>query len=251
MPDAMVPRYNLFAAVLQDMIAASPMNDPSAPPRAARLDDLTRLGAVDDFRGIDDRLHPETVRRLKRSLVVAGQFPVLSKADMRKVARTFQLSSEEQRRLRAALLATGIEAKLEPRIGIERALQAATSLLPIIEDGLKQLENDEASGIPYIRIKDAGDDMSDDTELERRIGSALTAIDHAMLALAMLERVESQIERADCARQARDNFVFALSKLETADESLRATPAWAFWHRAASEGLSEAEKLLGKKSSSS
>jgi hypothetical protein len=170
---------------------------------------------------------------------------------MRKVARTFQLSSEEQRRLRAALLATGIEAKLEPRIGIERALQAATSLLPIIEDGLKQLENDEASGIPYIRIKDAGDDMSDDTELERRIGSALTAIDHAMLALAMLERVESQIERADCARQARDNFVFALSKLETADESLRATPAWAFWHRAASEGLSEAEKLLGKKSSSS
>jgi hypothetical protein len=251
MSDATIPRYNLFAAVLQDMIAASPLNDPDAPPRGARLDDLTRLGAVDDFRGIDDRLHPETVRRLKRSLVVAGQFPVLSKVDMRKVARTFQLSSDEQRRLRAALLATGIEAKLEPRIGIERAVQAAASLLPIIEDGLKQLENNEASGIPYIRAGQEGADMSDETELERHFSSALTAIDHAMLALGMLERVESQIERADCARQARDHFAFALSKLEMADEALRALPAWEFWHRAASEGLAEAEKLLGKKGSPS
>ncbi|MDQ6660888.1 MAG: hypothetical protein M3Z24_07975, partial [Chloroflexota bacterium] len=100
MSDATTPRYNLFAAVLVDMIAGPPLNHPSAPPCGARLDDLTRLGAVDDFQGIDDRLHPETVRRLKRSLTVAGQFPVLSKMDMRKVARTFKLSSGEQRRLR-------------------------------------------------------------------------------------------------------------------------------------------------------
>ena len=249
MPDITIPRYNLFAAVLQDMLAASPMNDPSAPPRAARLDDLMRLGMVDDFRGIDDRLHPETVRRLKRSLIVAGQFPVLSKGDMRKVTRTFHLSSDEQRRLRSALLATGIEAKLEPRIGIGRALQAAMSLLPIIEDGLKQLENDEASGIPYVRSTQEGAEMNDETDLERHLGSALIAIDHAMLALGMLERVESQIERADCVRQGHDNFAFALRKLETADAALRALPAWEFWYRAASEGLAETEKLLGKKNS--
>ena len=240
MPDERKLRYNLFAAVLEDLIAASPLH-------ATRLDDLTRLGAVDDFQGVDDRLHPETVRRLKRSLTVAGQFPVLSKTDMRKVARTFHLGSDEQRLLRAALLATGIEAKLEPRIGIDRSLQAATSLLPIIEDGLKQLEQDEASGIPYIRTSGEGASMSEETELDRRLSSALTAIDHAMQALGMLERVESQIERADCLRQAQENFAFALNKLEATDAALRATPAWEFWYHQARQGLAEAEKMLGTK----
>lgn len=249
MADTTPPHYNLFAAVLVDMIAGPPLDTLGAPPRGARLEDLTRLGAVDDFRGIDDRLHPETVRRLKRSLTVAGQFPVLSKADMRKVARTFKLSSDEKRRLRAALLATGIEAKLEPRIGIDRALQAARSLLPIIEDGLKQLEHDETSGIPWIREGEEGADIRDETELDRRFSSALTAIDRAMLELGMLERVESQIERANGARLARDHFAFALSTLQRANEALRSTSPWQFWYKEAQKGLSEAEQLIEKKPS--
>jgi len=138
---------------------------------------------------------------------------------------------------------TGIEAKLEPRIGIDHAILAAASLLPLIEDGLKQFEHNEASGIPYIRTTVGGSDMNDDSELDRRLSSALTAIDHAMLALGMLERVESRIERADCLHQARDNFAFALKKLEASDEALRATPAWQFWHQTALDGLAEAERL--------
>lgn len=54
------------------------------------------------------------------------------------------------------------------------------SLLPIIEDGLKQLENDEASGIPYIRTIEKGAGMFDENELDRRLSGAFIAIDHAM-----------------------------------------------------------------------
>lgn len=241
-----VPRYNLFAAVLADMLAGSPLDTPEGPPRGARLDDLTRLGEVDDFRAIDDRLHPEAVRRLKRSLSVAGQFPVLSKGDMRKVARTFKLSSNEKRRLRAALLATGIEAKLKPRIGIDRALQAAKSLLPIIEEGLKQLEHDEASGIPWIRQAEDAPNMWDEVELDQRSSSALTAIDQAMLELWMLERVESQIERANSMRQAHEHFAFALSILQRADDLQRTTDAWQFWYQEVQRGLRETEQALQK-----
>lgn len=66
----------------------------------------------------------------------------------------------------------------------------------------------------------------------------------------MLERVESQIERADCLRQAQNNFAFAISKLEAADEDLRTTSEWKFWHRTALEGFVEVEKAAGKKRSS-
>lgn len=114
---------------------------------------------------------------------------------------------------------------------------------------MKQFEHEEASGIPYIRMSEENTykEDEDENELDRRLGSALTAIDHAMQALGMLERVKSQIEQADFLRLARDNFAFALRKLDASDETLQSTSAWAFWHKEALAGLTEAEKQLGKR----
>lgn len=122
--------WNLFARVLQEILVAHGLG----------------LGHLDDRAHI----HPEKVRRLQRSLRVPKNFPVLTIEEMEEVAHVFKLDWQEQIRLRAAVLATSIEATLMDRINQDDALKAAEQILPIIQRSLQEHEG-ELGGLAVAR----------------------------------------------------------------------------------------------------
>ena len=80
-------------------------------------------------------IHPEIVNRLKRSLKcsqASPRFHLINPSDLEKVITTFQLTSNEQLRLRAAILATAVEKMLIDRIGPVNAFAAAEEVFPIL-----------------------------------------------------------------------------------------------------------------------
>ncbi len=212
--------WNLFARVLQEILAEHGLG----------------LGHLDDRTNI----HPEKVRRLQRSLKIPKSFPVLNIDEMEQVIAVFQLNRNEKTRLRAALLATSIEETLMDRINSEDALRAAEQILDIIEQTLQEHAHDLA-GIGAIKGETT---MSGENEIDRKLGSALTAIDHATLALHLSRNTDSQVERIERAQQARDGFTLALVELDKAVLVLKVTDAWQVWHDEAQNGLSAAQSRL-------
>ena len=143
--------WNLFARVLQEILAEHGLG----------------LGHLDDRTNI----HPEKVRRLQRSLKIPKSFPVLNIDEMEQVITVFQLKRNEKTRLRAALLATSIEETLMDRINSEDALRAAEQILAIIEQALEEHVH-YLVGIGAIK---GGIMMSEESEIDRKLGSALAA----------------------------------------------------------------------------
>lgn len=215
------PGWNLFARVLQEVLAAHGAG----------------LGHLDDR----VKIHPEKVRRLQRSLKAPKSFPVLNIDEMEQVFIVFRLNRREKTRLRAALLATSIEQTLMDRINQHDALRAAEQILPIIEHAL-QTYADEPLGIGA--VKGGRTFMPDDVEIERELGGALAAIDRAMLALHLSLNVEEHVERVERARQARDSFAAALSLLDTVEPAFKASEAWRVWHDEAEHGQRAAKQRL-------
>src|SRR5260370_1423805 len=165
--------WNLFASVLQEILAAHGLG----------------LGHLDDRANI----HREKVRRLKLSLKVPKSFPVLNIDEMEQVIAVFQLNRNEQIRLRAAILATSIEETLMDRINPEDALKAAEHIFGMIEQALREHAHD-LIGIGAIK---GGSMLSGEGEIDRKLGNALTAIDHATLALHLTRNPDSQWYRVD------------------------------------------------------
>jgi len=214
--------WNLFARVLQEILAAHGCG----------------LGHLDDRAG----MHPEKVRRLQRSLRTPKSFPVLNISEMEQVIAVFRLDTREQVRLRAALLATSIEEMLMDRINQDDALRAAEQILPIIEQAL-QAYTDVPAGIGAVRGA-GGPTLSEDSEIDRKLGGALAAFDHATLALQLCRYADSQTERIERARQARGGFESALLQLEQADSILKVREEWRFWYEEAQHGLAAARECL-------
>jgi len=212
--------WNLFARVLQDILA----------------DHGLGLGHLDDRANI----HPEKVRRLQRSLKVPKSFPVLNIDEMEQVITVFQLNRQDKIRLRAAILATSVEETLMDRINQNDALRAAEQILRIIEQALQEHVNDLV-GIGAVK---GGIMMSGESEIDRKLGSALTTIDHAMLALHLSRNADSQTERVERARQAREGFTSALAQLNNASPPLKLDDAWQVWHDEAQNGLLAAQSRL-------
>ena len=213
--------WNLFASVLQEILAAHGLG----------------LGHLDDRANI----HREKVRRLQRSLKVPKSFPVLNIDEMEQVITTFGLNRKEKIRLRAAVLATSIEETLMDRISPDDALKAAEQILGIIEQALQEHAHDLA-GIGA--VKGGSIMMSEESEIDRKLGNALTAIDHATIALHLSRNADSQVERVECAQQARASFIAALAELDKAAPILKANDAWLVWHDEAQNGLSAAQSRL-------
>ena len=213
--------WNLFASVLQEMLAAHGLG----------------LGHLDDRANI----HREKVRRLQRSLKVPKSFPVLNIDEMEQVITTFGLNRKEKIRLRAAVLATSIEETLMDRISPDDALKAAEQILGIIEQALQEHAHDLA-GIGA--VKGGSIMMSEESEIDRKLGNALTAIDHATIALHLSRNADSQVERVECAQQARASFIAALAELDKAAPILKANDAWLVWHDEAQNGLTAAQNRL-------
>ena len=213
--------WNLFASVLQEILAAHGLG----------------LGHLDDRANI----HREKVRRLQRSLKVPKSFPVLNIDEMERVITTFGLNRKEKIRLRAAVLATSIEETLMDRISPDDALKAAEQILGIIEQALQEHAHDLA-GIGA--VKGGSIMMSEESEIDRKLGNALTAIDHATIALHLSRNADSQVERVECAQQARASFIAALAELDKAAPMLKANDAWLVWHDEAQNGLTAAQNRL-------
>jgi hypothetical protein len=213
--------WNLFASVLQEILAAHGLG----------------LGHLDDRASI----HREKVRRLQLSLKVPKSFPVLNIDEMERVVTTFRLNRKEKTRLRAAILATSIEETLMDRINPDDALKAAEQILDIIEQALQEHAHDPA-GIGA--VKGGSIMMSEESEIDRKLGNALTAIDHATIALHLSRNADSQVERVECAQQARASFIVALAELDKAVPILKLSDAWLVWHDEAQNGLAAAQGRL-------
>jgi hypothetical protein len=213
--------WNLFARVLQEILETHGLG----------------LGHLDDRANI----HREKVRRLKLSLKVPKSFPVLNIDEMEQVITTFRLDRQEKIRLRAAVLATSIEETLMDRIHPLDALKAAEQILGIIEHALHEHAHDLV-GIGV--MKGGSIMMSDESEIDRKLGNALTAIDHATIALHLSRNADSQVERVECAHQARASFMAALAELDKATPILKISDAWLVWHNEAQNGLTAAQSRL-------
>lgn len=214
--------WNLFARVLQEILAAHGC----------------RLGQLDDRA----QVHPERVRRLRRSLLVPKSFPILTHEEMERVIEAFNLNWNEQIRLRAALLATSIEATLMDRINQDEALMAAEQIFPIIERALQEHEG-ELGGLALAR-KGSFTVTGEDTDIDRKLGKALAYIDHAIMSLHLSHSAGDKIERVAHAKKARDGFESALLSLNKAELSLRTSEAWLMWHDDAQSGLTAAKRRL-------
>lgn len=212
--------WNLFARVLQELLVARNLG----------------LGYLDDRAHI----HPEKVRRLQRSLRIPKSFPVLNSDELAQVITVFQFSRKEKMRLRAAVLATSVEATLMDRINQDDALRAAEQILPIIAQALEAHE-DDLVGIGAIK---GGEPLIEESEIEDKLGNALSTIDHATLALYLSSNADSQMERVERAQQAHACFTAALNQLNEADPDLKHSAVWKVWHDEAQHGIVAAQKRL-------
>ncbi len=215
--------WNLFARVLQEILAEHGLG----------------LGHLDDRANI----HPEKVRRLQRSLKVPKSFPVLNIDEMERVITVFHLNRHDKIRLRSAILATSIEETLMDRINADDALHAAEHILRIIEQALQEHTNDLV-GIGAVKGETMINGLPGESEIDRKLGSALTTIDRATLALHLSRNADSQAERVERAQQAREGFISALTQLDNAAANLKAGDAWHAWHDDAQNGLVTAQHRL-------
>lgn len=224
MTDATVsPRWNLFARELEDILAVH-----------GRC-----LGQLDDRTGI----HREKVRRLRRSLEQPRSFPTLNPEEMDRVVDTFALSDDEVLHLRAAILATSVEALLMDRINQDDALRAAEQIFPVILAALRE-QQDGTNGMSAIRGR--GVIIFEETDTDVALAAALEAIDCATLALHLSRHVAAQRERIERARQAQEGFTVALAELAEAPDAVCGTAAWHAWRDEAQGGLAAARERLAE-----
>lgn len=227
------PRWNLFVRELQDIL--------KTPPRDISLSQLRYQAEI----------HQVKVQRLLRSLEKPKSFPTLNREELQRVIARYQITPDEQIRLRAAILATAVEALLMDRLDNNLdALHAAEQLLPLLVTALHDHAG-EPDGIGTFR-RGAGTmtlDDKDETATDRALEPALDAIDRATLALHLSHNVAAAAERIERARQAHDSFKLALDELENLvadDATYRENEAWQIWrdeaatgHRAASLRLAD------------
>jgi hypothetical protein len=227
-------RWNLFARELEDVLAERGL----------------RLGHLDDRKNAlrEPLVHREKVRRLQLSLRTPKTFTTLNTEDLARVIAGFDLSEPEQVRIRAALLATAVEALLMDRIAPKDAYRAAEQLLPILRQALR--EPARAGDLGKIR-GGGGSGMGDEyAEFDSQFAKALDALDRATLALQLSDlnpgeptQLPNQ-EKVAQARQALDGFQTAMRLLERADASTRGQEAWQLWHDEATRGRKLAVQAL-------
>jgi hypothetical protein len=123
-------RWNIFARVLEDILAAHG----------------ARIGQIDDRTAI----HREKVARLQRSLDDPGRIHTLNPDELREVRMAFGLTPDEVLRLRAAMVAASIQKTLLDRISAEDARLAAEELYPSLLESLRHRAH-ELRGVGRIR----------------------------------------------------------------------------------------------------
>jgi len=214
-------RGNLFARELEAVLAGRGI----------------RLAALHE----EMTIFPDKVRRLHQSLYTPHSFPILNEDEMERLVQTRHLSNEEILRLKAALLATSVEAMLIEYINPENALQAAEAITPLLFAALQ--EKDAEANDAGTKIKGdlfLGRDDTVDNDLEE----ACTSFDRAEMLLHLSSSATSQEERVEYARRALQLFEKALAQLESAEQGVRALQGWRDWYAEIQRGRDAARARL-------
>jgi hypothetical protein len=220
-------RWNIFARELEDILRARGL----------------KLGHLESRVGV----HSEKVNRLKRSLTVPG-FHLLSPEDLEKVIITFQFTSDEQLRLRAAILTTAVEKMLMDRIDAGNALAAAEEIFPILLAAL-YARLGQQGGIAATRSgrEPTIDDLASNEGAVPDLEPILEKFDRAMLALYLTRQSEMLAERIEQAREAYNGFAAVLAALQDLvkrDEAIMKMEAWHLWYEEAQYGQATAEEYF-------
>lgn len=212
--------WNLFARELEAVLGAHHQS----------------LSALDAGLGIS----VEKARRLQQSLLTPGSLPVLDPEELDALELKLPLSPEEWTRLRAALLATGVERMLTYRIGQERALQAAERLLLLLDASLQ--EQNQQDGKARARRRPDWE-AREDTGMDRAWERIWGMLDEAELALQLSYSVPDR-ECVRMLRAARTDFQAALDQLNALDEGTKSLPIWTDASQETRRGLALAEEML-------
>lgn len=236
-----IPPGNLFAHVLEELLrragyTVDMLDDIPEMPKTPTIEEYERV--------MKQRVHREIVRRLKRSLEAENCFTTLSPVDIAKVVKNCGLKVADDRRLRAAVLATAVQEQLYRRISPDFAREAAWRILPVMLDALQDDEALDEGVRAFARAARGVIMLPAETEFERRLGDAIEAIELAGLDLSISRSARDAAERAASARRAHERYTFALQRLDGADAALQAEDAWDAWHAEATAGLAEATRRL-------
>ena len=194
-----------------------------------------RLGHLDDRFAI----HRQRVLRLQRSLR-EPHFSILPPEDIESLCDSLQLTPTEVARLKAAILATAIEAKLMDRINPDDALTAAEQLLPLLNAAILAHDG-ETIGIGQIKANSAP--VSAQPTQREQFEAALDRLDAAFIALNLAYQATSN-SRLIWARDAQTDFRVAIQMLHALDDDLRDTDTWRMWRDEVQRGLQQAEELM-------
>ena len=217
-------RWNIFARELEDLLLKHGYD----------LSDLVSQAG----------LHPEKVRRLKKSLAFP-LFHVLNPEDLEQVSEAFAFTGEEQIRVRAAILATAVEETLMNRIDPENALRAAEEIFPLLVNALQQRFGRQ-SGLAATRkfLPHDGSKSADDA-----LDPILEQLDRAMLALYMGQRNTSTPEQLEQIARIREDFHIVLARLDALcreNPAMTRSAAWQFWHQEVEKNLKMVEENLSR-----
>jgi hypothetical protein len=216
-------RWNFFARELADILAT----------HGASLSQLYHRTTI----------NPAIVSRLRQSLTqrYPKYFPVLNSEQIDEIITNFQLTEEEQMRLRAAILATGIERILMDRLDPENALLATEQIYPTLLNALRGALR-EIEGLGSLRTGAGMEDQhnGEDTTFDL----VFEAFDRSSLALHLSGESASPQDRILKARQARDGFLIALHELESLPDSVKGTEEWQVWLQEVQHGLTESQRRV-------
>jgi hypothetical protein len=256
--DFQIPRWNIFACELEDILLA---RDPSWTWGHLRY---------------HASVHKQKVERLSESLIVLQSFPVLNPEEMESVISVYGLCEKEELRLRLAILCAGIERMLMSRIrgneGIEEAQaleddrpyrdkslhkalkirQALDILLATLLDVMGKQENPgnpvayALAGVASVLKRADTSHPFQGTTLELLLVSALDAIDQATIALHLSKNLSANTDRITYLHQAQHGFQTALTELNEVEDALDSQDrdGWQEWYGEAEKGLAKVEELL-------
>lgn len=182
-------QWNLFARELDDILAAHGY----------------RLGHLNDRAEI----HPEKVRRLQHSLS-RPRFHMLAPDEIERVCDVFGFSHDERLRLKAAILATGIEVLLMNRINQDDALSAAEQMLPALRRAVQAHDGDEG-GLGAVKAIEVRQTRAPDA-----LEDSLETLDLAALAWVLAGMTGDVAERTAGERAAAANAGVAAATIEQA-----------------------------------
>lgn len=214
-------RWNIFARELEDVLANHGL----------------QLSELDDQRIV---LHPEKVRRLKRSLSSPTHLTTLNPDEMDRLISKLRLSYVEQKQLHAALLATAVEMILMDRIDNETAYMASNDVFRILFASMKaQPDTAMATSV-------RGASMLDDQDVytDTAFSDALDLIDRAVLGIHVSKQANTPKARIAHASEAHAAFAQALTLLEQCQIPHHDSEDWQYWYNETIDGLKLTQTLM-------